>query len=331
MNDNVTTAQAKSAKGPGVDPRAGSVNVSVVIPVYNEEENIPALCRRLAETMGKIGRSYEIIFVDDGSSDRSVELIGGFAAHDPHVRLIEFNRNYGQHAAVFAGFEHSRGEIVVTLDADLQNPPEEIPKLIAKVEEGYDIVGGLRGERRDSAFRKIPSWLVNRFIARATGVGLKDYGCMLRAYRRVVVDQIVRCNEISSFIPTLANSFARSVTEIEVAHAERKRGKSKYNLGRLLKLNFDLVTGFSLFPIQLISGLGILIALLGIGFGILLIVLRFIYGAVWAAQGVFTLFAVLFVFVGIQLLAMGLIGEYIGRIYAEVRNRPRYVIKKISS
>jgi len=317
-----------------VTPRSASpaeqVAVSIVIPIYNEEENIPLLHRRLRETMERLGRSYEVILIDDGSSDRSVELISGLMAHDPSLRLIEFNRNYGQHAAVFAGFEHARGDIVVTMDADLQNPPEEIPKLVAKIEEGYDIVGGVRSERRDSILRKIPSWIVNRFISRATGISLKDYGCMLRAYRRIVVDQIVRCNEISSFIPTLANSFARSVAEIEVAHAERKRGKSKYNLGRLLKLNFDLVTGFTLFPIQLISGLGILIAFLGIGFGLLLIVLRFVYGEVWAAQGVFTLFAILFVFVGIQLLALGLIGEYIGRIYSEVRNRPRYVIKKIS-
>ncbi|MCX6353628.1 MAG: glycosyltransferase [Candidatus Aureabacteria bacterium] len=312
-------------------PPGPPVEISVVIPIYNEEENIPLLHPRLRETMERLGRSYEVILIDDGSSDRSAELISGLMAHDPRLRLIEFNRNYGQHAAVFAGFEHARGMVIVTLDADLQNPPEEIPKLIAKIDEGYDIVGGMRGKRRDSVFRKIPSWLVNRFISRATGVSLRDYGCMLRAYHRTVVDQIVRCNEISSFIPTLANSFARSVTEIEVAHAERKRGKSKYNLRRLLKLNFDLVTGFSLFPIQLISGLGILIALLGIGFGIMLMVLRFVYGAVWAAQGVFTLFALLFVFVGIQLLAMGLIGEYIGRIYSEVRNRPRYVIKKISS
>lgn len=305
--------------------------ISIVIPTFNEEENIDLLYRRLTATMTRLGKSYEVLFVDDGSSDRSVAIMAGLMAGDPHLRLIEFNRNYGQHAAIFAGFEHARGEIVVTLDADLQNPPEEIPRLIAKIDEGYDIVGGLRMNRRDSIFRKIPSWIVNRFIARATGVSLRDYGCMLRAYRRIVVDQIVRCNEISSFIPTLANSFARSVTEIEVAHEERKRGASKYNLRRLIKLNFDLVTGFTLFPIQLISGLGIFIALLGIGFGLLLITLRFIYGATWAAQGVFTLFAILFVFVGIQLLAMGLIGEYIGRIYSEVRNRPRYIIKKVSS
>jgi len=321
-----------SKKDDAPAPRAESaVDVSVVIPIYNEQENLEALHRRLKKTMDALGKSYEVIFVDDGSLDRSVETINRLMKDDPSLRLIEFNRNYGQHAAVFAGLEHSEGGIVVTMDADLQNPPEDIPKLIAKVEEGYDIVGGMRGMRKDSVFRKAPSWLVNRFISRATGVNLRDYGCMLRAYRREVVEQIVRCNEVSSFIPTLANSFARSVTEIEVGHSERRRGKSKYNLRRLIKLNFDLVTGFSLLPIQMISGIGILIALLGIGFGFLLLLLRFVYGAVWAAQGVFTLFSILFVFVGIQLLAMGLIGEYIGRIYTEVRRRPRYVIKKVSS
>lgn len=327
MANNTVVRQESTS--PEIGATRKPLDISVVIPIYNEEENLETLHRRLRETMDRLGKSYEIVLVDDGSSDRSVEIIHRLIAGDPHLKLIEFNRNYGQHAAVFAGFEHARGDVVVTLDADLQNPPEEIPKLIAKIEEGYDIVGGLRGRRRDSALRKIPSWLVNRFIARATGVRLRDYGCMLRAYRRMVVDQIVRCNEISSFIPTLANSFARSVTEIEVAHAERRRGQSKYNLRRLIKLNFDLVTGFSLFPIQLISGLGIIIALIGMAFGFFLFIRRIFHGP--EVEGVFTLFAVLFVFIGIQLLAMGLIGEYIGRIYAEVRNRPRYVIKKISS
>ncbi|MEI6632992.1 MAG: glycosyltransferase [Chlamydiota bacterium] len=319
---------SESSAAPGT-PAPPPVELSVVIPVYNEEENIPELSRRLTDALEKLGMRYEVILVDDGSRDRSIELLSGIARRDPRIRLIEFNRNYGQHAAIFAGFAHSRGEIVVTLDADLQNPPEEIGKLVAKMREGYDIVGGLRMNRRDSALRTIPSWLVNRFIQRATGVYLRDYGCMLRAYRRVVVDQIVRCNEISSFIPTLANSFASSVTEIGVAHEERAKGSSKYNLARLLKLNFDMVTGFSLFPIQLISGLGILIALLGMLFGIFLFLRRLVHGP--EVEGVFTLFAILFFFVGIQLLAMGLIGEYIGRIYAEVRNRPRYVIRRISS
>ncbi len=320
-------SSASDSLNPGA-PASPPVDLSVVIPVFNEEENIPVLYRRLTDALETLGRRYEAVFVDDGSRDRSAALLSEIARRDPRVRLVEFNRNYGQHAAVFAGLEHSRGEIVVTMDADLQNHPEEIPKLVSKMEEGFDIVGGLRMDRRDSPLRKIPSWVVNRFVQRATGVYLRDYGCMLRAYRRVVVDQILRCNEVSSFIPTLANSFASSVTEIGVAHEERKKGRSKYTLARLLKLNFDLVTGFSLFPIQLISGLGILIALLGMFFGIFLFVRRLVTGP--EVEGVFTLFAVLFVFVGIQLLAMGLIGEYIGRIYAEVRNRPRYVIKRTS-
>ena len=306
---------------------ARPVEISVVIPIYNEEENIRNLHGRLKATLDTIGKSYELVFIDDGSADRSVSILTEIKAGDPTTKLIEFNRNYGQHAAVFAGFEHAQGEVIVTIDADLQNPPEEIPKLISKIEEGYDIVGGVRRKRHDSIFRKVPSWILNKFISRATGVSLRDYGCMLRAYRRVVVDQILRCNEISSFIPTLANSFARSVTEIEVAHSKRKGGRSKYNLSRLIKLNFDLVTGFSLFPIQIISGLGILIALLGLVFGIFLLLRRLFVGP--EVEGVFTLFAILFVFIGIQLLAMGLIGEYIGRIYSEVRNRPRYVIKRI--
>ncbi len=326
MEDKSSVAPVDS-KATLADRRPQPVEISAVIPIYNEEENIEHLHDRLKETLEKVGKSYELIFIDDGSSDRSVEILTNLKEKNPAIKIIEFNRNYGQHAAVFAGFDHSHGETVVTIDADLQNPPEEIPKLIAKIEEGYDIVGGWRQDRNDSVFRKIPSWLVNRFICRATGVQLRDYGCMLRAYRRVVVDQIVRCNEISSFIPTLANSFARSVTEIEVAHGKRKGGMSKYNLRRLIKLNFDLVTGFSLFPIQLISGLGILIALLGLAFGIFLLIRRLFIGP--EVEGVFTLFAILFVFIGIQLLAMGLIGEYIGRIYSEVRNRPRYVIKKI--
>lgn len=310
-------------------PAPPPVDISVVIPIYNEEENLELLHNRLKKTLEKIGRSYEIILVDDGSHDRSVEIVTELKKKTYQIRLIEFIRNYGQHAAVFAGFAQSRGEIIVTMDADLQNPPEEIPKLISKIEEGHDIVGGWRQNRRDSVFRKLPSWCVNRFVSRVTGVHLRDYGCMLRAYRRPVVDRIVSCNEISSFIPTLANSFAHSVAEIEVAHEERIKGQSKYNLRSLIKLNFDLVTGFSVFPIQLISGLGILIALIGVGFGFFLLLMRLIYGPDWAVQGVFTLFAFLFVFMGIQLLAMGLIGEYIGRIYAEVRKRPRYVIKNI--
>jgi len=231
--------------------------------------------------------------------------------HPEQVKAIQFHRNFGQHQAVFAGLAAARGEIMVTLDADLQNPPEEIPKLIAKMEEGYDAVGGWRENRRDSWIRRLPSALVNRVMSWVTGVRLRDYGCMLRAYRREVVDSINQCQESSSFIPALANLYARRVTEIPVAHDRRRRGESKYNLFRLIRLNFDLMTGFSNFPIHL---------------GIFLFIRRLFVGP--EVEGVFTLFAILFVFVGLNTLGLALIGEYVGRIYREVRQRPRYVVRQ---
>lgn len=301
--------------------------LSVVIPVFNEEENLVELQARLTATLEQTGWSWEVIYVDDGSRDRSWEILEGFHRQDrEHVRLVRFNRNYGQHMAVFAGFERVRGRVVVTLDADLQNPPEEIPRLVRKLEEGYDVVGGWRRNRRDSWLRKLPSWVMNRLTSRVVGVDLKDYGCMLRAYRREVVDAMNACQETSSFIPALANTFARDVVEIPVAHAERGGGRSKYGLMRLLRLNFDLMTGFSALPIQLVSLLGSLVALAGLAFGVFLFVRRLIVGP--EVEGVFTLFAILFVFVGLQILGVGLIGEYVGRIYREVRRRPRYIVRE---
>jgi undecaprenyl-phosphate 4-deoxy-4-formamido-L-arabinose transferase len=238
-----------------------------------------------------------------------------------------FNRNYGQHAAVVAGFERATGEVIVTLDGDLQNPPEEIPKLLAKIKEGYDVVGGWREGRRDSLIRRGLSYMINQVTSMIVGVKMKDYGCMLRAYRREVVERICQCQEISSFIPVLANSFAGSVAEIPVAHSPRRSGRSKYTPFRLLRLNFDLLTGFSLLPIQVVSFAGIVISFLGLGFALFLGVRRLMVGP--EVEGVFTLFAILFFFVGLQILALGLIGEYIGRIYMEVRRRPRYVVKEI--
>ncbi|MEJ5328638.1 MAG: glycosyltransferase [Desulfobaccales bacterium] len=301
--------------------------LSVVIPVFNEEDNLEELGRRLLATLTQDGRPFEIILVDDGSTDRSWELIT--ALHERHpevVRGIQFHRNFGQHAAVFAGLAAARGQVVVTLDADLQNPPEEIPKLVAKIEEGYDAVGGWRENRQDSWLRRLPSRLVNFIMSRVTGVPLRDYGCMLRAYRREVVDSINRCHETSSFIPALANLYARRVTEIPVAHAPRTAGVSKYNLFKLLRLNFDLMTGFSNFPIHLVGVLGILIACMGLGFGLFLFIRRFLVGP--EVEGVFTLFAILFVFVGLNTFGLALIGEYVGRIYREVRARPRYVVRQ---
>ena len=318
------SALARRREVPNID--ASPVQLSVVIPVFNETESVEFLHRRLSETLAALGKSYEVIYVDDGSTDGSDKKLGEIYRNDPRVTVIRFNRNYGQHAAVIAGFERSQGDIVVTLDADLQNPPEEIPKLLAKLEEGYDVVGGWREGRQDSGVRRVLSFLINQVSSLIIGVKMKDYGCMLRAYRRPVVKRICECQEMASFIPALANAFAGSVAEIPVSHSARETGRSKYGAFRLMRLNFDLLTGFSLLPIQVVSFAGILISFAGLGFAAFLFIRRFIVGP--EVEGVFTLFAILFFFVGLQILALGLIGEYIGRIYMEVRRRPRYIIKE---
>ncbi len=311
-----------------------SPHLSIVIPIYNEEDNIPTLWGRLskvlAEHFADPARPWEVIFTDDGSRDRSLAMLVEIAKAEPRVRVVEFNRNYGQHSAIFGAFAEVRGRIVVTLDADLQNPPEEIPKLVAKVEEGYDVVGGWRQGRteNDSFFRTMPSKIVNAVTRKTTGVKLHDYGCMLRAYSREVVDAMLLCKERSSFIPALANSFAKRITEVPVAHAERAAGESKYGLWKLINLQFDLLTSFSLLPLQMLSVFGVVTAGFGFLLSIGLVVYRFLHPE-GTAQGVFTLFAILFFFVGCQFIAFGLLGEYIGRIYQEVRDRPRYMVKKV--
>jgi undecaprenyl-phosphate 4-deoxy-4-formamido-L-arabinose transferase len=306
---------------------APAPEISVVIPVFNEEDNLRELGERLIHTLTAMGRPYEIIFVDDGSTDRSWQLLTDLnEQYSQNIRALQFHRNFGQHQAIFAGFQAAKGKVMVTLDADLQNPPEEIPRLVAKLDEGYDTVGGWRENRQDSIFRRLPSQLVNSVMSRVTGVKLRDYGCMLRAYRREVVDSINQCQESSSFIPALANLFSHRVAEIPVGHAERERGTSKYSLFKLLRLNFDLMTGFSNLPIHMVGVMGVVIALLGFFLGLFLFIRRFFVGP--EVEGVFTLFAILFVFVGLNTLGLALIGEYVGRIYREVRGRPRFVIRQ---
>jgi len=303
--------------------------ISLVIPVYNEETNLPRLVERLRSVMQKMGKSYEIIFVDDGSRDNTLSILKSFLTH-PEVRVVELTRNYGQHAAIFSGFSLVQGDIVITLDADLQNPPEEIPNLVRVMEEGdYDVVGTIRKERKDSFFRTFSSRMINGITRKITKVNMSDWGCMLRAYRRNIVDRMVNCHEHSTFIPALATYFSKKVTEIEVAHESRYGGESHYSLRKLINLQFDLVSSFSDFPLKFIMYAGIGMAFLGISFGILLGIARLIYGAHWAAQGIFTLFAILFAFVGFQFFALGVMGEYIGRIYREVRKRPEYMIERI--
>lgn len=305
-------------------------SVSLVIPVFNEEKNLRELISRCLKVCEEMAVPFEVILVDDGSSDRSRAIIDAAAEQNGGaVVAVLLNRNYGQHSAVMAGFAESRGDIVVTLDADLQNPPEEIPNLVRKVAEGFDVVGTVRTPRQDTLFRRVASRIVNRAARKATGVIMHDYGCMLRAYRRHVVDAMLECHERSTFIPVLANSFARTAAEIEVRHADRPHGDSKYSLWSLVNLQFDLLTSMTTFPLRLLSVVGGLISIAGVGFGILLLIMRLVHGPGWAAEGVFTLFAILFMFIGAQFVGMGLLGEYIGRIYHDVRARPRYFVDKV--
>lgn len=304
--------------------------LSVVIPVYNEADCLEELTRRCLTICGALNRPFEIVLVNDGSTDSSAaQIVAASEKHHGKIVGVLLNRNYGQHAAVMAGLAHAKGDIIVTLDADLQNPPEEIPRLVSKLEEGYDVVGTVRVPRCDTMLRRVASYMVNRVAQRATGVKMHDYGCMLRAYRRQVVDAILQCEERSTFIPILANSFASKTTEIEVGHEKRTKGDSKYSIWKLISLQFDLLTSMTTFPLRLLSVLGTVISALGIGFGIFLLVMRLVQGPDWAAQGVFTLFAILFIFVGAQFVGMGLLGEYIGRIYYDVRARPRYFVQKV--
>ncbi|WP_099119470.1 undecaprenyl-phosphate 4-deoxy-4-formamido-L-arabinose transferase [Xenorhabdus cabanillasii] len=304
--------------------------VSVVIPVYNEEESLPQLLERTISACQQLEQKYELILVDDGSRDSSADILTQ-VAEDPknHVIAILLNRNYGQHSAIMAGFHQADGDLIITLDADLQNPPEEIPRLVKTAEEGYDVVGTRRANRQDPWFRKTASKIINAMITKATGRSMGDYGCMLRAYRRHIVRAMLQCHERSTFIPILANTFARKTIEIDVAHAEREFGDSKYSFMKLINLMYDLLTCLTTAPLRLLSVVGSIIAVTGFLLAILLIALRLIFGSMWAAEGVFTLFAILFMFIGAQFVAMGLLGEYIGRIYNDVRARPRYFIQKV--
>jgi len=306
------------------------MDFSVVIPVYNEAANLKELIRRCMTVCEETGKSYEIILVDDGSTDPSSELIEEATPwYAGRLIGVFLNRNYGQHAAIMAGFEVSTGEIVVTLDADLQNPPEEIPRLVQKAEQGFDVVGSVRADRHDSFFRRSASSIVNMWVQRSTGIAMRDYGCMLRAYHRRIVDVMLQCPERSTFIPILANSFARNPAEIEVMHQNRFNGKSKYGLWKLLNLLFDLLTAMTTFPLRLLTIIGGIVSGIGLGLAGYLFLMRLIMGPHWAVEGVFTLFAILFCFIGAQFLGLGLLGEYIGRIYQDVQARPRYFVYRV--
>ena len=301
--------------------------MTVIIPAYNEEESLPKLFGRLFPALEGMKRPYEVIFINDGSRDTTLPLLLQARKKYPEtLRVIDFNGNFGQHMAIMAGFDNSRGDIVIPLDADLQNPPEEIPRIVKCIDEGHDVVGTVRRQRKDSWFRKTASRFVNRLTNRITGLALHDYGCMLRGYRRDIIDIINESSETTTFIPALAQKFATNPIEIDVGHNEREMGESKYSLFRLIRLNFDLMTGFSLVPLQAVTMAGILISALSFLFAAFMFIRRLIVGP--EAEGVFTLLAILFLLMGVTISCIGIEGEYVGRIYQEVRKRPRYVIRK---
>lgn len=302
--------------------------LSVIIPVYNEEPGLAELFARLYPALDKLGVAYEIVFINDGSMDRSAALLREQFQQRPDVtRVILFNGNYGQHMAIMAGFERCRGERVVTLDADLQNPPEEIGNLMAEMDKGFDYVGSIRKKRHDTAWRRLASKAMNRTREQLTHIRMTDQGCMLRAYSRDIINAINQSREVSTYIPALAYSFSHNPTEVEVEHEERSAGESKYSLYKLIRLNFDLVTGFSTVPLQVFSFIGIIISLLSLAFVMFLAVRRLIVGP--EAEGLFTLFGIAFFLIGVTLFGIGLLGEYVGRIYQQVRERPRYLIQAV--
>jgi undecaprenyl-phosphate 4-deoxy-4-formamido-L-arabinose transferase len=303
-----------------------SIDVSIVIPIFNEEENIDTLCRRLLKTMDATGRTFEIVLVDDGSSDGTHQMLRSwFKKRSDVLKIITFNGNYGQYVAILAGFEHVLGEIIVTLDADLQNLPEEIPNLLCKIDEGHDLVGGYRAQRNDSWFRVYASKVVNIMRAKLTGIETRDHGCMLRAYRRSIIDEVVKTRETSTFITALAQKFAGNPIEVPVTHEERRAGGSKYDFYKLIRITFDLMTGFSLAPLHVFTMIGMLISTASGAYFIIEVVKKLMFDH----HGYGLRFACVFLLLSVIILGIGLLGEYLGRAYFAVCEHPRFVVREI--
>jgi len=311
--------------------------LTIVLPIYNEVESIPHLLEEMVPVLDSTQRSFEIICVDDGSSDGSFAQLKKLRDQDKRVRLIQFRRNFGQTAAFAAGFDRARGEIVITMDADLQNDPADIPKLLAKLDEGFDIVSGWRVERwQEGALslltRKLPSATANWLISTGTGVHLHDYGCALKAYRREGIKSINLYGDLHRFIPAIASYFGVTVAEVPVTYRSRKFGKSKYGLGRITRVLLDLLTvrfllSYSTRPIQIFGMMGILSFGLGVIIGIYLSFIKLVYGTALADRPLLLL-AILLVMIGVQFVTMGLLGELIVRTYHESQNKPIYTIRE---
>jgi undecaprenyl-phosphate 4-deoxy-4-formamido-L-arabinose transferase len=307
---------------------AAEPKLSVVIPVYNEEAVLPTLFARLYPALDALKLPYEIVFVNDGSKDRSAALLRQqFQLRPKETRVVLFHANFGQHSAVMAGLAYARGEYVVTLDADLQNPPEEIGKLVGMLDQGYDYVGTIRQQRQDSLWRRWFSKRINKIRELITPVRITDQGCMMRGYARSVVTALNQTREVNTFIPALASLYAMKPVEVPISHEERFAGRSKYSMYSLIRLNFDLITGFSVVPLQMFSMVGMTVSILSALLVAYLFVRRLIVGP--EAEGLFSLFGIVFFLIGVALFGIGLLGEYVGRIYAQVRERPRYIVQAV--
>lgn len=321
-----------------IEEKLGSVpQLSIVLPIYNEAESLPHLLGELVPALESTGRSFEIICVDDGSRDGSFGELKKLRQQDERVRIIQFRRNFGQTAAFAAGFDRAHGDVVVTMDADLQNDPADIPTLLEKIDQGYDVVSGWRTERWQEGFvslitRKLPSMTANWLISMGTGVPLHDYGCALKAYRNEVVKNVNLYGDLHRFIPAIASYFGVTVAEVPVRYRSRQFGSSKYGLGRIIRVILDLMTvrfllNYSTRPIQIFGSLGLLSSFLGIMIGVYLSFMKLVYGIALTERPLLLL-AILLVMVGVQFVTMGLLGELIVRTYHETQNKPIYMVRE---
>jgi undecaprenyl-phosphate 4-deoxy-4-formamido-L-arabinose transferase len=303
----------------GSDPE-----ISVVVPVYNEEANLRPLYERLTSTLTQFGRTYEIVAIDDGSRDKSLQLLGELHAQDPRLRVVRLMRNYGQSPALYAGFSRARGRYVVMIDADLQNFPEDIPLLVAKLEEGFDMVSGYRKHRKDGFLRHLFSRSINYVVGRVTKQPLSDYGCSLKAFRRELVDHLGTFTHRCRYLPADAAWVGGAVAEVEVRHEERTHGQSKYGPLKLIQTAFDLLTGITVAPLQFIGVSGFFFAAIGFAMAMRVAYGRIVNGDVLQLESVIALF---FFLAGVQMVAIGLMCEYIGRLYVEVQRKPYFIIR----